>query len=119
MSLSARVLLLGPYVLLLLVFFTVPLLLMLLISLSRQSFGQLEWTLTLHQYVRFFTDAYYLKNGVNPAAISGRRQAVLPAATADVPYFNYQRPVRALLTLPAYDHSGHPWYFTVLGGGST
>src|SRR5262245_6123104 len=33
---------------------------MLLISLSRQSFGQLEWTLTLHQYVRFFTDAYYL-----------------------------------------------------------
>ena len=60
MSRSARVLLLGPYVLLLLVFFTIPLLLMLLISLSRQSFGQLEWTLTLHQYVRFFTDAYYL-----------------------------------------------------------
>src|SRR5262245_18346593 len=41
-------------------FFTAPLLLMLAISLSRQSFGQLEWTLTLHQYVRFFTDAYYL-----------------------------------------------------------
>src|SRR4026208_1825024 len=33
---------------------------MLLISFSRQSFGQLEWSLTLHQYVRFFTDAYYL-----------------------------------------------------------
>jgi putative spermidine/putrescine transport system permease protein len=59
-SRAARVLLLGPYVLLLLVFFTTPLLLMLLISLSQQSFGQLEWALTLHQYVRFFTDDYYL-----------------------------------------------------------
>jgi hypothetical protein len=66
-----------------------------------------------------FTDAYYLQNGVNPSAIGGRRQAVAPAATADTPYFRYQRPVRALLTLPAYDHSGNPWYFTVLGGGNT
>jgi putative spermidine/putrescine transport system permease protein len=59
-SRGARVLLLGPYVLLLTVFFAVPLLLMLLMSLSRSSFGQLEWTLTLTQYIRFFTDAYYL-----------------------------------------------------------
>jgi len=57
---GARVLLLGPYVLLLTVFFTVPLLLMLAISLSRQSFGQLEWTLTPQHYIHFFTDAYYL-----------------------------------------------------------
>jgi len=56
----ARVLLLGPYVLLLALFFATPLALMLLISLSRQSFGQLEWTPTLQHYVRFFTDAYYL-----------------------------------------------------------
>ena len=60
MSRGARLLLLGPYVLLLAVFFAVPLLLMLLISLSRSSFGQLEWALTPSQYVRFFTDAYYL-----------------------------------------------------------
>ena len=60
MSRGARVLLLGPYVLLLTVFFAVPLLLMLLMSLSRSSFGQLEWTLTLSQYIRFFSDAYYL-----------------------------------------------------------
>ena len=63
-----------------------------------------------------FTDAFYLQNGVNPAAIAGRRQPVLPLATTDTPLFNYQRPVRALLTLPAYDHSGNQWYFTVLGG---
>ena len=60
MTRSARVLLLGPYALLLMVFFAAPLVLMLGISLSRQSFGQLEWSLTLHHYVRFFTDEYYL-----------------------------------------------------------
>jgi hypothetical protein len=65
-----------------------------------------------------FTDAYYLQNGVNPAAIEGRRQAGTPLATTDAPFFSFQRNVRALLTLPAYDHSGNPWFFTVLGGGS-
>jgi putative spermidine/putrescine transport system permease protein len=53
-------LLLGPYFVLLLVFFMTPLLLMLAISVSRQSFGQLEWTITFHHYVRFFSDSYYL-----------------------------------------------------------
>ena len=42
------------------VFFAAPLVLMFAISLSRQSFGQLEWAFTLHHYVRFLTDAYYL-----------------------------------------------------------
>jgi hypothetical protein len=65
-----------------------------------------------------FTDAYYLRNGVDPAAIGGRRQATPPLAVADTPPFAFQREVRALFTLPAYDHSGKPWYFTVLGGGS-
>lgn len=62
-----------------------------------------------------FTDAYYLQNGINPAAIDGRRQ-VGPLAAADKPIFPFQRPVRALLTLPNYDHSGNAWFFTVLGG---
>ncbi|MFL6595516.1 MAG: hypothetical protein ACJ8HQ_08745 [Chthoniobacterales bacterium] len=62
-----------------------------------------------------FTDPYYQQNGVNPAAIDGRRQPG-PLAVTDTPIFNFQRPVRALLTLPAYDHSGNAWYFTVLGG---
>src|SRR5436190_24334892 len=63
-----------------------------------------------------FTDAYYLHNGVNPAAISGRRQPIPPAATTDVPFFSFQTTTRALLTLPAYNDSGSPVFFTVLGG---
>jgi hypothetical protein len=60
-----------------------------------------------------FTDAYYQQNGINPAAIDGRRQ-VGPLAVTDTPIFPYQRNVRALLTLPNYDHSGNAWFFTVL-----
>ena len=62
-----------------------------------------------------FTDAYYLRNGVNPAAIAGRRQPVPPLATVDVPFFSYQSTTRALLTLPAYNDSGSVEFFTVLG----
>jgi hypothetical protein len=62
-----------------------------------------------------FTDAYYSQNGVNPALISGRMQPG-PIAVEDTPIFSYQRNVRALLTLPAYDHSAGINYFTVLGG---
>lgn len=65
-----------------------------------------------------FTDAYYLQNGINPAAIDGRRQPG-PLAVTDTPNFSFQRNVRALLTLPNYDHSGNAWYFTVLGGFNT
>lgn len=60
MRLGARLLLLGPYVLLLAVFFTAPIALLLAISVSRQSFGQMEWTVTFHHYARFFSDAYYV-----------------------------------------------------------
>jgi hypothetical protein len=62
-----------------------------------------------------FTDAYYMQNGVDPALIDGRRQ-VGPLAAYDKPIFPYQRAVRALLTLPAYDHSGNAWYFSIMGG---
>lgn len=62
-----------------------------------------------------FTDAYYLQNGVDPALISGRMQPG-PIAVEDTPNFSYQRNVRALLTLPNYDHSANINYFTVLGG---
>src|SRR3954467_8461616 len=62
-----------------------------------------------------FTDAYYRQNGINPAAIDGRRQPG-PLAATDTPNFPFQRNVRALLTLPNYDHSGNAWFFTVLGG---
>ena len=62
-----------------------------------------------------FTDAYYLANGVNPALIGGRMEPG-PIAVNDTPIFSFQRDVRALLTLSAYDHSGNINYFTVLGG---
>src|SRR4051794_504408 len=65
-----------------------------------------------------FTDAYYLQNGVNPALISGRMQAGTGIAVTDTPIFSFQRNVRALLTLSAYDDSGSLNYFTVLGGFS-
>jgi len=66
-----------------------------------------------------FTDAYYLANGVNPALIEGRMEAGTGIAVTDTPIFSFQRNVRALLTLSAYDHSGNINYFTVLGGFRT
>jgi hypothetical protein len=62
-----------------------------------------------------FTDAYYLENGIDPAAISGRRQPG-PNAVIDTPNFSFQRNLRMLATSPSYDHSGHAWYFAILGG---
>src|SRR2546427_13177457 len=56
----ARLLLLLPFTALLGVFFAAPLALMVAISVSRQSFGELQWTFTLHHYARFFSDAYYI-----------------------------------------------------------
>ena len=64
-----------------------------------------------------FTDAYYLQNGINPAAIDGRRQPG-PLAVTDKPNFPFQRNVRSLLTLPNYDNSANQFFFTVLGGFS-
>lgn len=61
-----------------------------------------------------FKDAYYLQNGINPAAIDST--TARPLAARDTPIFAYQRNVRALLTLPNYGHSGNAWFFTVLGG---
>ncbi len=52
--------LLGPLVLLLVVFFSAPLVLMLGISFTRESFGQISWQPTLLQYTRFFSDSFYL-----------------------------------------------------------
>lgn len=66
-----------------------------------------------------FTDAFYQQNGVNPANIDGRRQAVLPLATTDTPPVSSENNTRALLTLPAYGASGEAEFFTVLGGGDT
>jgi putative spermidine/putrescine transport system permease protein len=55
-----RVVLLLPFTGALAIFFTVPLLLMAAVSLSRQSFGAFEWAFTFKNYARFLTDAFYL-----------------------------------------------------------
>jgi putative spermidine/putrescine transport system permease protein len=55
-----RLVLLLPFTGLLAVFFVVPLVLMAVISVSRQSFGRFEWTFTLEHYRRFFADGFYL-----------------------------------------------------------
>src|SRR5215831_1208377 len=57
---APAVLLLGPLVVLLVVFFSAPLVLMLLTSFAHESFGQITWQPTLHQYARFFSDTFYL-----------------------------------------------------------
>src|SRR5215510_4290362 len=57
---APAVLLLGPLVVLLVVFFSAPLVLMLVTSFARESFGQITWQPTLHQYARFFSDTFYL-----------------------------------------------------------
>lgn len=62
-----------------------------------------------------FTDAYYLKNGVNPDAINGRRQAVPPLATESAPIFPWQRNVRALFTIGGWRDNGSPQFWTVVG----
>ena len=58
-GLWVRVALLFPFTALLAVFFTIPLLIMAAVSLSRQSFGRFEWAFTLKNYARFVTDAFY------------------------------------------------------------
>jgi hypothetical protein len=62
-----------------------------------------------------FTDAYYRQNGVEPSSIVGRRNGADNLSVFDTPLFSSQRNVRAILTLPAYDHSGKPVYWTVMG----
>ncbi|MGB7926188.1 MAG: hypothetical protein WCF57_23305 [Pyrinomonadaceae bacterium] len=62
-----------------------------------------------------FTDAYYLKNGVNPASIVNRVNGTPPRSVIDNPFFNFQRNVRMLRTNPAYNHSGAITYWSVMG----
>jgi hypothetical protein len=66
-----------------------------------------------------FTDAYYRQNGVDPAKIGGRRNGADNSSVFDTPFFSYQRNVRTTLTLPAYNSSGAPVFFTVMGGGNS
>ncbi|MCA9283986.1 MAG: hypothetical protein KDA22_02135 [Phycisphaerales bacterium] len=63
-----------------------------------------------------FSDAFYLENGINPAAIPGRPNGTPPNSiiddTENGPDLNN---VRILAHAGAYDHSGHVIYFYVTG----
>ena len=65
-----------------------------------------------------FNDAYYQANGVNPAAIVGRRQPTLPNATSSAPPLSSENSTRILLTLPAYGASGEVEFWSPVAGGS-
>jgi len=54
-----RAALLFPFTATLAVFFTVPLLIMTAVSLSRDSLGGFQWSFTLKHYIRFVGDAFY------------------------------------------------------------
>jgi hypothetical protein len=62
-----------------------------------------------------FTDAFYRKNGVDPAKIVGRRNGADNLSVIDTPFLSTRRNVRTLLTLPAYNHSGSPVFWSVMG----
>jgi hypothetical protein len=63
-----------------------------------------------------FIDQYYQQNGVNPAAIFGRRQVTGNGNSIfDTPNFWFQRNVRAQRLNPAYSDSGKPTFWAVMG----
>jgi hypothetical protein len=62
-----------------------------------------------------FTDASYRQNGVDPTKIGGRRCGNDGLSVFDMPIRPYQRDVRATFTLPAYNQSGSPVFWTAMG----
>jgi hypothetical protein len=63
-----------------------------------------------------FSDAFYLENGIDPSTLVGRPNGSPPNSTIDNrdngPDFNN---VRLLSQTAAFDHSGHPIFFSVTG----
>lgn len=63
-----------------------------------------------------FSDAFYVQNGIDPTTIAGRPNGSPPNSTIDNrengPDFNN---VRLLSQTAAFDHSGHPIFFSVTG----
>lgn len=63
-----------------------------------------------------FSDAYYLANGINPASVIGRPRGANASSVIDNrengPNYNN---VRIREHTAAYDHSGHPIFFSVTG----
>jgi hypothetical protein len=62
-----------------------------------------------------YTDAFYQRNGIDPADIVGRRNGTDGLSVVDKSPDRNHRDVRVLFTLPGYDHSGDTVFFTVMG----
>lgn len=63
-----------------------------------------------------FTDAYYQQNGINPAALTGRKQAPSATAVVDIPFFSFQRNVRVIGMGGTYTANGSIAFFAVVAG---
>ena len=61
-----------------------------------------------------FSDAYYTSNGVRVDALVGRRSGTDGLSVVDKSPDRNHRDVRVTFTLPGYDPSGNPLFFTVL-----
>jgi hypothetical protein len=62
-----------------------------------------------------FTDTFYLKNGVNPKAITGRRTGSDGLSVFDKSSNPNHTDVRIIVTLPTYNLSGEPSFWYPLG----
>lgn len=62
-----------------------------------------------------FTDFYYFQNGINPNFIVNRRSGNDGLSIFDVPPTSINNNVRVKITIPAYDHSGNPVFWYLLG----
>ena len=62
-----------------------------------------------------FTDAFYRSEGVRPGAILGRPTGSDGISVVDEAPDSIHRDVRMLLHIPAYDHSGHLYFWTPTG----
>lgn len=65
-----------------------------------------------------FSDSFYLRNGINPAAVGGRPTGLAPNSIADTAPDADHRNVRSLNMTAGIDHSGHPIYIYVVGVAS-
>jgi hypothetical protein len=62
-----------------------------------------------------FTDTYYSKNGVDSSLIFSRVNGADGRSVLSAPNFSFQRNVRMIRHNPAYDQSGNPVFWSVMG----
>jgi hypothetical protein len=79
------------------------------------SFSTVSMAQTAPLYPHDFSDKFYLQNGVHYKAISGRLTGTDALSTFSKFENDAYRPVRVLITIPAYSQSGDLLFFSPLG----